>query len=207
VITWSRLQADNFDVVARRFDSDGDPLGSTFLVNGTTDGFQAVPALNALDNGGFIVTWVSGSDTFENYDVYAREYDADANAVGDEMRVNVTVTGDQLAAYGQGTVADLGDGTIAVVWSGQGSGDPSDIFYRLFTLGGGSGSGDGTTGTTGDDDLTGTPDGDDFMMQQGGDRIAVTERHRPRRSFRRTAVRSVAPMEDAGDVEAISLSS
>ena len=49
-------------IKAQVFDATGAKVGSEFLVNTTTAGFQDAPAIAGLDGGGFVIAWVDGSD-------------------------------------------------------------------------------------------------------------------------------------------------
>lgn len=77
------------DLYAQRFDNSGNKVGSTILVNTTTADDQYGGNTTALDDGGFIVTWVSATVEDEmNYTlngvVTAQRFDANGNKVGGE---------------------------------------------------------------------------------------------------------------------------
>ena len=88
-------------------------------VNTTIAANQQQPAVAALSNGGYIVTWISadGGGYYTGVGlidrgIYAQRYDADGKAVGSQTRVNTTVAGDQH----QPAVAALSNGSYVVTW-------------------------------------------------------------------------------------------
>jgi hypothetical protein len=62
-VAWENTVAadEDVDVVGRRFDAGGQPLGAEFRVNATTAGLQFAPRVAATDEG-FVVTWASETD-------------------------------------------------------------------------------------------------------------------------------------------------
>jgi len=84
VVTWEdRLaDADGIDILARRYDASGAPLGAEFTVNTTLAGDQTFPAVAADWVGNFVITWQDGGD------VRAQRYDAAGERLGDEFLVH-----------------------------------------------------------------------------------------------------------------------
>ena len=62
VIAWGDGSSGFPDVKAQVFDPTGAKVGSEFLVNTTTAGYQDVPTITGLSNGGFVIAWLDGSD-------------------------------------------------------------------------------------------------------------------------------------------------
>ena len=113
VVTW--LSDFGQDVYARRYDGSGNALGSETLVNTTTTGNQADnPAVAALSDGGYVVTWEFYQLGSDDWSIYARRYDGSGTEVGSETLVNTTTSGDQLNP----AVAALSDGGYVVTWIG-----------------------------------------------------------------------------------------
>src|SRR5690606_12766920 len=108
--------SENSDIMARRFGADGAPAGDEFFVNTHRAGPQEGPAVTALSNGGFVVTWESydGAATREN--VYGQAYGANGAPVGSEFQVNTTLAGSQNSP----TVTALDTGGFLVAWSDGG---------------------------------------------------------------------------------------
>jgi hypothetical protein len=145
------------DVYGQLFSPAGKKIGTEFLVNQFTSYNQRTPAVTALTNGGFAVAWVSeqerslapnlGSNTtyqhatdgtMPSVDIYARLYNSNAVAVGNEFLVNTDAN--PCATPGLATAAD---GSIMVVWSAHDSLIPTnswDIYARPFNSAGTGGS-------------------------------------------------------------------
>jgi len=132
VVVWSGLgDGDDDGVFARMFRSDGTPLGDEFLVNTTTANQQKSPAVAAMDDGGFLVSWVAhGGQDGSVRGVFARRFDAGGQPLGGEFQVNTTTQNDQLSpAIG---VAD--DGHFVIAWqSKHQDGSAYGIFAQRYT--------------------------------------------------------------------------
>ena len=92
------------------------PLGE-FRVNTYTTDDQQRPAIAALTNVGFVVTWDSyyGQDT-NALGVYAKRYDGSGVAQGGEFRVNTYITNNQYYP----AIAGLTGGGFVVTWQSYG---------------------------------------------------------------------------------------
>jgi hypothetical protein len=115
VVTWQRNKISNFDIYdiyARRYDAAGNAVGSEFLISAA----GREPAVSALANGGFVVTWQKGLGV---YDIYARQYDANSNAVGNEflIREGAINTGAQLFSFLDPAISSLADGGFLTTWN------------------------------------------------------------------------------------------
>jgi Ca2+-binding RTX toxin-like protein len=113
VVAWqSNLQDGGlYGIYGQRFDTNGQALGGEFRVNGTTPSTQEAPAIAALEGGGFVVTW-HGNGVLDSNGVFARRYDADGSALGDELRLNTVTANDQSLT----AVAALDGGGFVAVW-------------------------------------------------------------------------------------------
>ena len=129
------------DILARRFDAAGVPLGNEFKVN-TLTGNCDNPALAATANGEFTIVWEQRAVLRTNsLDIFSRSYDAAGVAVAQPSMVNATAYGDQyaprIAAHG---------GRHLVIWTSLGQdGSFEGIFGRALTE-------------------TGTPTGGEFLV-------------------------------------------
>lgn len=125
VVAWGRMEGDGHlsGVRARRLSAAGALLGDEWQVNQATLYNQSRPALAALADGGFVITWVSESvrgvdpnvieTVVESYavDVIARRFDAAGAPRGNEFKVNT----DALRCDNP-AVAAAADGGFAIVW-------------------------------------------------------------------------------------------
>jgi len=116
VVTWNSDGQDGSSagVYAQRFSAGGTALGAEFQVNEITADTQGYPAVSALSDGGFVVTWQSRLQDGNGYGVYARLYDAGGSA-GSEFQVNVTTAFNQEAPV----VAALPGGGFVVAWQSE----------------------------------------------------------------------------------------
>ncbi len=130
VLAWMSFDifGDSTEVIARRFDGTGSPLGPDFQVNTYTTEAQGNPtALDMAPDGSFVVAWHSryqldGLVNQHSGDVFAQRYDSSGAKVGGEFLVNTTTTG----AQGKGgiAVAVNDDDTFVIVWNGNNSMEP-----------------------------------------------------------------------------------
>ena len=131
VLAWQSYGQDGsgLGVFARRFNSVGDPLGEPFLVTNTTDGNQAQPDVAVDASGNFTIVWQSEDLDGSGYDIFARRFEVDGEAVGSEYRVNDrTIAGD----HGKpGLAIDPDDGSTVIVWQGPDI-DGSGVFGRRY---------------------------------------------------------------------------
>ena len=138
VITWTSghySKGDGWDgdqsgVVGQRYDGQGFPIGSQFLVNETREGRQVASSVDGLDDGGFVITWIS-SDEIAPPVVMARIYDTNGNA-GNEFTLdsgNVHMT--------QPRIENMGNEKFLLYWRNTDEGgDRGQVFdYDGSTLG------------------------------------------------------------------------
>ena len=115
------------DVRARRYASDGAPIGAEFQVNAYTEGYQSTPAVAVGAADGFVVTWRSFDQDASGYGVFARRFDASGAPAGDELLVNTTRTGSQNLP----AVAADGAGNFLVAWQSDLAGGIGIVARRL----------------------------------------------------------------------------
>jgi len=136
VVTWhdysqSGGDTSSYAVRAQIFEADGTMVDGEFLVNTTTAVSQVNPAVAALADGGFVITWsdysLTGADTSSGA-IRAQLYDADGSARGDEFLVNTTTADSQSSS----AVAALSDGRFVVTWQdySRSGGDTSNYAIR-----------------------------------------------------------------------------
>ena len=136
VFAWTDYSAtapdqSNGAVRARMFNADFTPVSADFVVNTTVLDYQARPAMAALADGGFVVTWedYSGSGGDASYlAVRAQLFGAAGTRAGGEFLVNAATSDDQYDP----AVAAVGDGRIVVTWTdfSQTDGDTSSSAIR-----------------------------------------------------------------------------
>ena len=148
IVVWQSQAASSNDpsqdgtgagVFGRRFDSTGLPLGSEFLVNSYTTGYQTYPVVSAGPSGDFVVVWADSGDRNCFLCVDARRFTSTGAAAGPAVRVEPDTDG--LAEGRPESVAVGADGGFVIVWARAGY----SVFARRF-------------------DSAGTPDGTEFQV-------------------------------------------
>jgi hypothetical protein len=115
---------DGIGVRGRLFAPDGTALGADFAVNTVTAGDQHDANVIGLPNGGFMVAWENG-----NY-VDAQIFDAAGHKDGGDLLVNTTP-----GPVDDVTLADLGNGRVAVTWSAMPAANASPhVYSQVFDL-------------------------------------------------------------------------
>lgn len=107
VVTWVSNDQDgsSYNIHGQRFGADGNPVqrddgtggleNNELLINTYTFNYQFHPAITALADGGFIITWSSLSQDGEGFGVYGQRFDSSGVVTGGEFPVNTTTPGDQ----------------------------------------------------------------------------------------------------------------
>jgi hypothetical protein len=127
---------DDSDIMAQRFNADGTPAGDAFLVNTTTADFQVQPAVAMNASGEFVISWLTqhpwinqwgGEETYD--DVYARRFDADGTALGNDFVLNADLDDHR----GMLEVAIHDDGSFMAAWNIHDSdANSSQTFIRRY---------------------------------------------------------------------------
>lgn len=105
VAVWTSHALDGTVVaMARVFDADGQPLGGEFRL-GTGEGRDAMPTVTKVD-GGFVASWSrDNGDGSEQIGVFARAFDAEGQAQGDEQLLVPGAIEPSLASNHEGRLA------------------------------------------------------------------------------------------------------
>jgi len=131
LVTWTSMDQDGAagGIYQQRYDADGETVGSETRVNSFTTSDQDSPDVVALDDGGWLVTWMSNQDG-GGYGIYQQRYDDGGLADGSETRVNTFTTTDQFNSQ----VARLQDGGWLVTWTSYDQeGDSFGIFQQRYS--------------------------------------------------------------------------
>ncbi len=106
------------DIHARLFDPNGASLGGQFIVNTTLDGAQQYPQAAMNGRGEFVIVWESRVDPNDanQRDIFGQRFDNLSQPLGDELRLNTFVEGDQRYP----AVAMREDDRFVAVWQSDG---------------------------------------------------------------------------------------
>jgi hypothetical protein len=99
------------DIIARRFDGSGTPIGGEFEVSTFTTQRQYRPDVASSPTGDFVIVW-SGVVETGSFEIQGRRYAADGTPLGQEFRVNTYTTERQT----RGVVSVDGEGSFVVSW-------------------------------------------------------------------------------------------
>jgi len=120
------IEGQNTEILVRRFDATGAPLGPATVANTFTDDRQFAPSIAVTPNGAYVVAWASeGSPGADNdgKSIQARCFSASGVPLGDQFQVNTTAYGDQ--EWPDVGIAD--SGAFVIVWdSDSSSGSDND---------------------------------------------------------------------------------
>ena len=133
IVVWQgpgTVEADKEDIFARRFDSNGRPLGNEFRVNTNTNDKQLCPRA-AINNGGsFVIIWESVNVPEEGQKaICGKLYDSNGLKIGTEFVAN---DGPSDGRYPDAAMDSQGN--FAVVWMQDKS--SNSILGRLYNADG-----------------------------------------------------------------------
>jgi Ca2+-binding RTX toxin-like protein len=109
----------------RILDQNGNPITGELIANETTFDIQSAPAITALPNGNFVISWTDLSQTAPDTSGYAirlQAFGASGTKIGGEIVVNTTTTSSQINP----SVTALADSRVVVTWT-----DASDIRSQI----------------------------------------------------------------------------
>ncbi len=130
IVIWGgKGTGDNFDIQGQHYDSNGAPVGVEFQVNTTSSFAQKYPSVTAINDGGWLVTWVGERQDGSGAGVFGQRYDSNGVPSGGEFQINTTTVSEQ--TYPSVTV--LTDGGWLVVWQSYGQdGDSYGIYGQRY---------------------------------------------------------------------------
>ena len=145
-VSWTSFDNNSLGVYQRTLNIIGTG-GPVTLVNTTTQGSQEDQQMTRLADGGHVVTWSSSDSDPAFSGVFARRYDANGLAVGNDFKVNTSAT-----SFGSGpAAAGLAGNGYVVAWSAPGV-DGTEIYLQRFAADGSKAGGEilvNATTTTG----------------------------------------------------------
>ncbi|MFG5384515.1 hypothetical protein, partial [Yoonia sp. R2-816] len=132
VVTWTSSQADaaGYEVHGRVFSESGTPIGEELVINATSSGDQWLSSAAGLNDGSFVVVWLSTDQDGSGEGIFGQRFDESGVPVGDEFQLNTETDGHQSLP----DVAALNDGGFVAVWYSYGQdGDQGGIFAQRFS--------------------------------------------------------------------------
>jgi hypothetical protein len=131
VVVWQSFVsgAGADEVIGRRFDGAGAPLGGEFQVNTVSGSFQGSPSVAADGTGNFVVVWESSgvaTPTRDGDGVFGQHFASTGEPLGDEFQVNTTTLGPQSGP----AVSATADGDFVVAWTSGYFFNGMDVFAQ-----------------------------------------------------------------------------
>lgn len=131
LVAWeSRGQdGDDFGIIAERFDASGARLGNETVVNTTTAGRQAHPAVCSDAEGNFVIAWQSDGQDGDGLGIVAQRFAADGIRRGGELMVNTFTARSQTHP----AIACTDRGAFVIAWDSHlQDGDGEGVFAQAF---------------------------------------------------------------------------
>lgn len=134
VVVWMSLGSpeddnDGLSIQGQRYNSAGTAVGPQFQVNTYVTGYQRYPAVDAAENGAFVVAWQSANQDGDGDGIFARRYNSLGMPLSDDFQVNSTTAGNQNGP----TVAVNEFQETVIAWQDSGlDGDGSGIVAQRF---------------------------------------------------------------------------
>lgn len=126
VVVWIDYRNNDNDIYGQRFDYQGNPLGTNFIINQPASGSQLYPYVAKHRSGNFVVVWMDNRNG--NYDIYGQRFDANGLALGANFRVNDDI-GNSYQGYPSVTLDVWGN--FYVAWEDKRNGC-TDIYLQKF---------------------------------------------------------------------------
>ncbi|HNR67390.1 MAG TPA: NosD domain-containing protein [bacterium] len=123
VICWTDYRNFTPAIYAQRYQADGRKIGENFLVNSDPSGVSYLPDIVSDEEGGFVIAWEQ-ERTSPNYYIYARQYDSDGNALGDDFVVNLDPITSKTHKFA--SIALQKDGKMMIAYTVR---DTKDVLY------------------------------------------------------------------------------
>lgn len=134
-VVWDREGSADWEVYARRFNSNGLALGSEFKVNTSDRGYTpsvwqngSAPAISYSSVNGYVIAWRSSNESRTRNQINLQRYSLNGEMAGEELLVDPS--GDD--AIGYPSIVHNNAGGFVVAWSGAGADDNDGIYARMF---------------------------------------------------------------------------
>jgi subtilisin family serine protease/6-phosphogluconolactonase (cycloisomerase 2 family) len=129
VVVWEQRPdaGGDYDVMARLFDPNGNPLSDAINIASNLGSVQQTPHVVLLPEGGFFAVWESTGSGDVGSDILGQQFTASGQKVRSEVVINEFTAGNQSGA----SVTLLAPSKLMVAWEGQGEGDSQGVFARV----------------------------------------------------------------------------
>lgn len=126
VVVWHGNGPGDADgIFGRVLDASMQPTGNEILINQNPGLNQSTPVISSDSAGNFFVTWRSQGQDGDDWGIYGRRFDSNAQPLGNEFPINQTTQGFQ----GNQRHTTSENGTTIVVWQSPPSGGGEHNIY------------------------------------------------------------------------------
>jgi hypothetical protein len=134
VVAWSGPAAsgppgDAEEILVRRYDAAGSPLGAELQANTWTTGAQTLPSVAKAADGAFVVLWESAGQGGSTVGLAGQRFDSSGTPQGSELAIFDTFS--EASKSAAAVAADAADNFV-LVWASRADGDGTGVFAQLF---------------------------------------------------------------------------
>jgi len=112
LVVWAAGENNKEDIFGKRFENDGTPSGTEFVVSTYTTGGQFYPAVAADRFGNYVVAWVDYGRDGDRSGIFGQRVSSSGTLAGAAFLINTYTTGSQ----SRPDIAAGQDGSFTVVW-------------------------------------------------------------------------------------------
>lgn len=136
VVVWAEdgLDGSEYGIFAQQYNVSGSKTKEVFQVNTQRGGTQWHPSIAALPDGGFVITWSSGSgQDGSEYGIFAQKYNVSGDKVGAEFQVNSYT----ISYQENPSITALKEDEFVIAWcSSEQDGSISGIYAQKYNASG-----------------------------------------------------------------------
>ena len=119
------------EIYGRIIDGSGESISADLQFNSTALYNQQAPEVVGLKDGNFAVVWQSDTDGTETYDIIARLFDREGDAITDEIIINEITLGEQTKP----SIATSSSDEIVIAWQTNETG-VNEVLYQTLDFDG-----------------------------------------------------------------------
>jgi hypothetical protein len=126
--SWISNTTNSGDIIAQRFNKNGEKIGEEFIVNSTLVEYQHLPDVAMRDDGSFVIVWSSWKQDQSMEGIFLQRFDLNGKKINQEEQVNIYFDNYQW----EPKLVLLPNGNIVVVYSSwQDDYNEYDILLRI----------------------------------------------------------------------------
>lgn len=115
-VSWFSPDGSNWGVYGQIINKDGNPVGSEFRANTTTNDLQNFQSITELSDGKFVIGWNSHINGGPEFQPTAQIFNSDGSSYGSEFQINSTYMTNQMYPH----LASVNENGFVATWSSVG---------------------------------------------------------------------------------------